>query len=238
MAKNEVRKVTNAQLFGRLADMSNGGHGVVILCNRADWIDDVIRAAQRDAFPGMNKPSLWSHCAFVAEPYCGKDTVVMESTVPKLNSLPKAIDAIAKGKLGGVKKTPLSEFYSGKWMPNVALMDFALSGAEAVKITAEGDRMRASKTYYPAAGLIGTWAFYIQWALRKAAGEHVPSNLSNPLTESTVNHLYCSAFVQKAFLRAGTKWDFTHDFAASATSPEHIWRTRVLNETLFVARDR
>jgi len=62
--------------------------------------------------------------------------------------------------------------------------------------------------------------------------------VSNPLTESTVNHLYCSAFVQKAYLAAGEKYDFTDDFAASATSPEHLWRTEVPNETLFIARDR
>jgi len=154
MAKNEVRGVTNTQLFRRLADMSNGGHGVVILCNRADWIDNVIRTAQKDAFPGMKKRPLWSHCAFVAEPYRGKDTIVLESTVPKIDSLAKAlkaIDPIRKGKFGGVKQSPLSAFCSDSWMPNVALMDFAPSASDVKKIVAEGERMRAKKVRYPAA---------------------------------------------------------------------------------------
>jgi len=98
--------------------------------------------------------------------------------------------------------------------------------------------MLAKPMYYPAAGLAGTWAFYLLWQLGKRAGLHLGSNVSNPLTEPSTNHLYCSAYVQKAYLAAGKKYDFTGDFAANSTSPEHLWRTAVPNETVFVARDR
>lgn len=241
MAINEVKGVTNGQLLARLADMSNGGQGVVIQACGNDWISDVIREAEKDAFPRMKKRSLWSHTAFVAEPYHGPDTIVLESTVPKIDSLPKllkAIDAIVKGRFGGVQRRRLAAFTSAKGRPNLGLMDFSPSPKEVDKIVAEGEKMLADKTYYPAAGLVGTWAFYLLWHLGKMAGLHLGSNLSNPLTEKNGNHLYCSAFVQQAYLAAGKKFDFTGHFAASSTSPEHIWRTKVPNQTLYVARDR
>jgi len=229
MAKNVVRGVTNGRLLARLADMSNGGQGVVLLASGNDWISDVIREAEQSAFRAR-KRSLWSHAAFVAEPYRGPDTIVLESTVPKVDSvakLLKAVDAIVRGKFGGVHERRLSAFTSAKGRPNLALMDFAPTATEVRKLVAEGRKILAKPTYYPAAGLVGTWAFYLVWQLGKRAGLHLGSNISNPLSEPSAHHLYCSAFVQKAYLKAGTKWDFTHDFAASATSPEHIWRTSV-----------
>jgi len=241
MARTKLAGITNKKLLQRLGDFSSGGHGAVILLNRADWVDDVIRVAERDGFePRMTRRSLWSHCLIVAEPYRGDETWTLESTVPAITSAAKALAAAVKmleGRWGGVRWGHLGEIYSAAKKPNMAVMDFGLGSAQAGLAVRDGDRMERSRTYYPAAGLVGTWAFYVWWSLMRRIGLAVPRNVQNPLTESTPKHLYCSAFVQKCYLAAGRQYDFTGDFAATATSPEHIWRSALPNTSFYVARD-
>jgi hypothetical protein len=241
MARTKLTGITNRALLRRLEKFPNGGHGAVILCNRADWVDDVIRLAQKDAFPGTKRRSLWSHCLIVAEPYRGEDTLVMESTVPVIDSAKRALDAagaILAGKWGGVRCSRLKSLYRGSWMPNMAVLDFSLSSQQATRAIGEGRKMEKDRTYYPAVGLAGTWAFYFVWRLFKKIGIPVSKNMANPLTESNKNHLYCSAFVQKCYLAAGPQYDFTGAFATTSTSPEHLWRAVVQNSGFYVARDR
>jgi len=240
MAHTKLTGVTNRALLSRLSNFPNGGHGAIILCNRADWVDDVIRVAQKDAFPAPKKRSLWSHCLVVAEPFRGDETLTMESTVPKIDSAGRALAAagdILAGKWGGVRRSRLRMLYKGSFMPNMAILDFSLTAAQAGRAIAEGEKMRADKTYYPAAGLVGTWAFYLVWKLFKKIGIPVAKNLENPLTESNKNHLYCSAFVQKCYLAAGSQYDFTRAVSTTATSPEHRGRATQSNSGFYVARD-
>jgi hypothetical protein len=119
-------------------------------------------------------------------------------------------------------RRPDNCYYGTENALHCAVLDFGLSDPDADKVLRKALEMISQKIMYPISGLFGTFFAYL-------FGTEKWRNLWN-----TRGALYCSAFVQEAYLAA--EIDLARDVATTNTGPEHLWQTKVPHKTYFLKR--
>ena len=188
--------------------------GAVGLVGGTSCIHRAICEAQALITPDK-KPSLWAHAfLFTGRRPDGSDWLA-ESDI--------TVELLRMRIINGAQENGIGKYYETEKALNCAVLDFGLSDPDADKAVQKALDMVVQKIKYPISGLFGTFFAYLfrteKWR-----------NLWN-----TRNALYCSAFVQEAYLAAGI--DLAGDVATTNTSPEHLWQTKVPHKT-YVMRQR
>jgi hypothetical protein len=115
--------------------------------------------------------------------------------------------------VNGAQENRIDKYFKTDKALHCAVLDLGLSEQDAGKVVRRAHDMVSQKILYPVSGLFGTLLAYL-------AGLEKWRNLWN-----TRNALYCSAFVQEAYLAAGI--DLAPKVATTHTGPEHLWQTTV-----------
>jgi hypothetical protein len=178
--------------------------GVVGLVGGTLWIHRAICEAQALITPD-GKPSLWAHAfVFTGKRPDGFDWIAESDIVVK----PLRLQIV-----NGAQESRIDKYYKTDKALNCAVLDFGLSEQEAEKVVRKSLEMVSKKILYPVSGLFGTLLAYL-------SGTEKWRNLWN-----TRNALYCSAFVQEAYLAAGI--DLAPKVATMNTGPDHLWQTTI-----------
>jgi hypothetical protein len=187
--------------------------GAIGLVGGTLWIHQAICEAQALVTPD-HKPSLWAH-AFV---FTGKSpdgfVWLAESDL--------VVEPVRLRIVNGAQVSRIDKYYGTKKALHCAVLDFGLSEQAADKVVKKALDMISQKVLYPVSGLFGTLLAYL-------SGTEKWRNLWN-----TRNALYCSAFVQEAYLAAGI--DLARDAATTNTSPEHLWLTKTPHSAYLFKR--
>jgi hypothetical protein len=199
----EIAGVSKEEFWKRYARK-----GAIGLVGGTSCIHRAICEAQALITPDK-KPSLWAHAfIFTGRRPDGSDWVA-ESDI--------TVELFWRQIINGAQENAIGKYYGAGKAKNCAVLDFELSDADAGKAVQKALDMVVQKIKYPISGLFGTFFAYLfstekwrnLWCTRDA--------------------LYCSAFVQEAYLAAGI--DLAGDVATTNTSPEHLWRTKVPHKT-------
>jgi hypothetical protein len=188
-----------------------GKKGVVALVGGTSSIHKAVCDAQALVTPD-GKPSLWAHAfLFTGKRPDGYDWVAESDIEVKL---------LQMQIINGAQENRIDKYYGKDKALNCAVLDFGLSDQDADKVIQKALEMISRKIMYPVSGLFGTFFAYLfhreKW-----------SNLWN-----TKHALYCSAFVQEAYLATGI--DLAKDVATTNTSPEHLWQTKVPHQSYLL----
>lgn len=123
----------------------------------------------------------------------------------------------------GVQENRIEKYFDDALYVNLAVLDFGLSESQTKTVLAEGLQMVASRTQYSLRELVGTLLALKQPELR---GDE------NLLAREC--SLFCSAFVQRLFRRAGL--DLAPGVDDKHTTPEDISRTSAPHTTYLLQR--
>lgn len=185
--------------------------GTVGLVGGTLWIHRAICEAQA-LITLDKKPSLWAHAfLFTGHRPDGYDWIA-ESDI--------TVEVTRMRVINGAQENRIAKYCGTKKALHCALLDFGLNDPDADKVVQKALDMVTQKIMYPISGLFGTFFAYL-------FGTERWRNLWN-----TRNALYCSAFVQEAYLAAGI--DLARDVATTNTSPEHLWQTEVPHKTYIL----
>ena len=124
----------------------------------------------------------------------------------------------------GVQENRIAKYHDEKYYTTLAVLDFGLNEAQAAAVVREGLELVASRECYSLRELIGTLI-----ALR------LPELRSRENLLSRERSLFCSAFVQRLFRRAGI--DLAPGVDDKHTTPEDISRTPVPHITYVLQRE-
>ena len=187
--------------------------GAVGLVGGTSCIHRAICEAQALVTPDK-KPSLWAHAfIFTGRRPEGSDWIA-ESDI--------TVELLRRQIINGAQENTIGKYYGTGKALNCAVLDFGLSDPDADKAVQKALDMVVQEIKYPISGLFGTFFAYLfsteKWR-----------NLWN-----TRDALYCSAFVQEAYLAAGI--DLAKGVATTNTSPEHLWQTKVPHKTYVLKR--
>jgi hypothetical protein len=208
MPPQEVVGISAEEFWERYAK-----RGAVGLVGGTSWIHKAICDAQTLITPD-NKPSLWAHAfVFLGRRADGYDWLAESDIVVHLAWRPI---------VNGAQESRIDKYYGTKKALHCAILDFGLSDQDGEKVVSKALEMVTKKIMYPVSGLLGTFFAYLFHAERSR-------NLLN-----TPNALYCSAFVQEAYLAAGI--DLAPGVETTNTAPEHIWLTKVAHQTYVLKR--
>lgn len=203
-----ITGLTNREFLERFAKP-----GCVGLSGGVTLVDKAICRAERHLDP-RHRWGVWSH-AFVFE---GKRVDghhwVIESD---LQILRKHIQL-------GVQENRIEKYFNEQLYTNLAVMDFELSESQVNTVLTEGLEMVAGRTQYSLRELVGTLL-----ALKQ------PERRSNENLLARECSLFCSAFVQRLFRRAGL--DLAPGVDDKHTTPEDISRTTVPHVTYLLQRE-
>ena len=187
--------------------------GAVGLVGGTSWIHRAICEAQELVTPDK-KPSLWAHAfLFTGKKSDGHDWIVESDITVELSRM---------RVVNGAQENRIDKYYGTEKALHCAVLDFGLSNQDADKVVQKALDMVTQKIMYPISGLFGTLFAYL-------FGTEKWRNLWN-----TRDALYCSAFVQEAYLSAGI--DLAPDVATTHTGPEHLWQTKVPHKTYVLKR--
>lgn len=208
MPVEEITGISTEEFWQRYAKK-----GAVGLVGGTFWIHKAICEAQALITPD-GKPSLWAHAfIFTGRRPDGFDWLAESDLVVEPHRL---------RIVNGAQESRIDKYYGTKKALHCAVLDLGLSDPDVDKVVRKARDMISQKILYPVSGLFGTFLAYIlsteKWR-----------NLWN-----TRNALYCSAFVQEAYLAAGI--DLAPDVATTHTGPDHLWQTRVPHTTYLLKR--
>jgi hypothetical protein len=124
----------------------------------------------------------------------------------------------------GVQENRIGKYYNEQMYTSLAVLDFGLTDEQARTVLAEGLEMVASHTRYSLRELIGTLI-----ALQRPEWRRNENVLARECS------VFCSAFVQRLFRRAGL--NLAPGVDDKNTTPEDISRTSVPHLTYLLQRD-
>lgn len=203
-----ITGVSNREFLERFARP-----GCVGLSGGVTLVDKAICRAERH-LDARHRWGIWSH-AFVFE---GRRVDghhwVIESD---LQILRKHIQL-------GVQENRIEKYFNDELYTNLAVLDFGLTEIQVNTVLTEGLEMVAGRTQYSLRELVGTLLALKRPQLR--SGENLLARECS---------LFCSAFVQRLFRRAG--FDLAPGVDDKHTTPEDISRTKVPHLTYLLQRE-
>ncbi len=198
--------ITNEQFFKRHAAM-----GRVALVGGTTAIDKGIRFAQRHLI-AEGRHSYWSHVFVLQGERVDGSQWLLESDID-----------IRLGKMlrVGVQENRIDKYADEKAYPNVAVLDFGFSDADARKLVSAGLDLVSGATRYALGGLVKTYVAI----LRQQVGK-----------ERKQDSTFCSSFVRAVYQHVGI--DLAAGVAVRHTAPEHIAQTRIPHERFELIRQK
>ncbi|MEI6084493.1 MAG: hypothetical protein WCS70_09350 [Verrucomicrobiota bacterium] len=202
-----VTKLSNREFLEKYARP-----GCVGLVGGTTFIEKIIRRAERH-LDEQKQWSLWSHALIFEGQRVDGHHWVIESD----------LDIHRKHIRLGVQENRADKYFDAEMFPSLAVLDFGLTAAQTQAVLSSGLSLAATRARYSMRELIGAAV-----ALR------------NPWIRDRKNLLarrrsmYCSAFVQFVFQRAGI--ELVPGVHHSHNSPEDISRTPVPHTTYLLKR--
>jgi hypothetical protein len=204
----EVRGLSNAEFYDRFA-----APGRIGLVGGAALIDRVIAKAQRHLDAERNW-SRWSHAFLLQGRRADGQHWVVESD----------LDIHKKHIRLGVQENRLSKFHDEAAYSTVAVLDLGLDESAGNRVLAEALELTANHTRYSIRELVGT-LLALRHPERRASANRLARDRC----------LFCSAFVQQVFRRAGV--DLFPGLDAKLTTPEDLWRSPVTRTAWILERE-
>ncbi len=205
MSTDEITGISTQEFWARYAKK-----GAVGLVGGTLWIHRAICETQALVTPDHQR-SLWAHAfIFTGKRQDGYDWLAESDLV---------VDPLRLRIINGAQESRIDKYYGTDKALHCAVLDFGLSDQNAEIVIHKALDMVSKHILYPVSGLFGTLIAYL-------CGAEKWRNHWN-----TRNALYCSAFVQEAYLSTGI--DLARDVATTHTSPEHLWITTVPHRTYF-----
>src|SRR5258706_1572236 len=194
--------------------------GAVVFLMLERPLDEIIANALAIGPYHPGKPSPWSHCFLVTEPYRGLDTAILDCTIrdeqgnvawdtPLKESLEilatgfgkKGAGAIYTAKAGDYDNATKVSAYGVRWLPGLSL-------DEKKKLVTVGHGLQAEGYKYDLPGLL-------RQLVRLLTGIVIPPGQKR---------LFCSSFLQAVYrLALGARGDFNTGLLDADTSPDDIW---------------
>jgi hypothetical protein len=207
-----------------------GGFAAIGLIGGYGVANYLIRQAQQ-VLRVDRTPSYWSHCFLLAERLWPDDKINRSSTKSAWvweSTLEPATPFNHFVERNGVAARRIGEYAASRFRldsplcsPNIAIVTFALTSDERLRIMNRADDPNVDQLAYDLPGLMGMWYSYITGT---AQGP-------NPLSDG--NAIFCSAYVQLAYDAAGI--DLAPGAHERNTAPEHLWQAaRYLHHTFRV----
>jgi hypothetical protein len=190
-----VTGLSNAEFLERYASPGRVG-----LCSGETLADTVIKRAQRHLNP-REQWGQWSHAFVFQGKRIDGHHWVIESDLQFAH----------KHLRLGVQENRATKYHDEHYYTALAVMDFGLNEAQAASLLSEGLELVATRTKYSITELLGTLI-----ALRR------PDLRSQENVLSRDRSLFCSAFVQHLFLKAGV--DLTPGVNTKNTTPDDLSR--------------
>lgn len=204
----EVTGLSNREFLERYARVGRVG-----LSGGDTLVDKVICRSQRH-LDEADRWGAWSHVFFFEGERADGHQWVIESD---LQFHRKHIQL-------GVQENRVAKYFDEKMYPTLAVLDFGLTAAQVALLLCEGLELVATKERYSLRELVGT-----------LIALHRPELRGKENLLSRERSLFCSAFVQHLFLRAGL--DLTPGVQEKNTTPEDISRTSVPHMTYLLLRE-
>jgi len=203
-----VSELSNVDFLERYAQPGRVG-----LSGGETLVDQAIRRAERHLSPDAEW-GLWSH-AFVFEGrrVDGQHWVIESD-----------LQFHHKHLRLGVQENRLSKYHDEKFYTSLAVLDFGLNASQMEMLLREGLELVATRTCYSLRELVGTLIALRQPTLRTR---------ENLLARD--RSLFCSAFVQHLFRKAGL--DLAPGVNAKNTTPEDISRCALPHTTYLLVRE-
>jgi len=211
-APNRTVKVTglsNREFLERYAQAGRIG-----LCSGATLIDKAICRAQRHLSDDETWGT-WSHAFLFQGQRADGHHWVIESD----------LQVHRKHIQFGVQENRISKYFDERLFTSLAVLDFNLSEAQVAALLREAIDLAANRAKYSLRELVGTLL-----ALRHTELRNRPNLLAREKS------LYCSAFVQWVFRKAGLDLAPGVDF--KNTTPEDIARTSLPHVSYVLQRSQ
>jgi hypothetical protein len=187
--------------------------GRIGLSGGVTLVDKAICRAERHIH-GKKKWGAWSHAfLFQGERHDGHQWVIESD----LQFHRKHISL-------GVQENRVSKYFDEKLYTTLAVLDFGLTDAQTACLLREGLELVATRARYSLRELVGTLVALRYPQLR---------NRNNLLSRE--RSMYCSAFVQHLFRKAGL--DLAPGVVGKNTTPEDIAETAVPHVTYLLSRE-
>jgi len=186
--------------------------GRIGLCNGATLIDKAICRAQRH-LNSDEEWGAWSHAFLFQGQRADGHQWVIESD----------LQVHRKHIQLGVQENRISKYFNERLFTSLAVLDFSLSDEQVGALLREAIDLAANRARYSLRELVGTLL-----ALRHSELRNRPNLLARE------NALYCSAFIQWVFRKAGLDLAPGVDF--KNTTPEDIARTALPHVTYVLQR--
>lgn len=203
-----VTGISNREFLDRYAQPGRIG-----LSGGVTLIDKVIARAERHVDPA-GAWGLWSHAFLFQGTRHDRQHWVIESD---LQFHRKHIQL-------GVQENRVSKYYDEDYYTTLAVLDFKLPDDRVALLLSEALELVATRARYSLRELVGTLIALRDPELRAS---------SNPLARKS--SMYCSAFVQHLFRKAGM--DLAPGVHGKNTTPEDISRTSVPHVTYLLQRE-
>lgn len=185
--------------------------GRVGLAGGETAIERAIRRGQRRLTPHGER-SRWSHAFLFGERRADGHTWVLESD----------LEAHGRHLRLGVQENRLSKYADAAAFPHLAVLDFGLGADQTRAVLTEALDLLSGSAHYSLRELAGTFL-----AIRR------PTLRGRENLLAREGALYCSAFVQHCYLKAGV--DFAPGVSTKNTTPEDIAGTAVPHRTYVLA---
>jgi len=202
-----VRDLTNAEFLERFAQPGRVG------LSAGDTVADLaIRRAERHLDPKA-RWGLWSHAfVFQGRRVDGQHWLIESD-----------LQFHQKHLRLGVQENRVTKYHDAAYYTQLAVLDFGLSETQVRQVLSEGLELVATRTQYSITELIGTLA-----ALR------APMLRGRENLLARERSLFCSAFVQHLFRKAGV--DLAPGVAIKNTTPEDLSRCALPHTTWLLDR--
>jgi hypothetical protein len=212
-------------MLSKFLDAVSRAHGVEALEGAMVFVmlkrplDELISTALAVGPYHRGKPSPWSHCFLLAEPYRGPQTRILDCTIRDQAgrvlwhaTLPETLRVVFESSVGqgagAIYEASLGDYDDArvlaqgvKWFPG-------LDADDRRKLVAAARTLKADNVKYDLPGLL-------REAVRLLTNVEIPS---------AHNRLFSSAFLQAVYRAAlGNVGDFAPKLADADTTPDDIW---------------